>query len=308
MKKTALILLIAAVLCAALSLTGCINISSTYDNADKYTSGDREIADKITRLDINWNTGSVTVKRGDTDKVIVKETCAGNLSDKEQVHTWVDGEVLRVQFSASGEIITTRDSKNLSITVPNGLAPTEIDYDGTTAEVDIDGFDVDIFKADTSTGRLNITNCSAREFKLESSTGEIDLDQHGTSDLIQVDSSTGDVRITAEAVKDFKGDLSTAKLRFETGSIETVALDTSTGDATLSLGTVPKSGEIESSTGDITVWLPKDPDLEIEADTSTGKFTSDLPCSSRNESYVYGNGSSKLRIDTSTGDIKIKEL
>ena len=47
---------------AAICMSGC-NIGNFYSNANKYTSGDREITDEISQIDINWTSGSVSVFR-----------------------------------------------------------------------------------------------------------------------------------------------------------------------------------------------------------------------------------------------------
>ena len=67
---------LAMILPATLCLSGCSfgifnTFNYTYENADKYTAGDREIDDKITSINIDYISGDVKVKGSDTDTVSI---------------------------------------------------------------------------------------------------------------------------------------------------------------------------------------------------------------------------------------------
>ena len=73
---------------STLCLTGCsfglINtVSYQYENADKYTAGDREIDDTITKINIDYLAGDVKVRGTDTDIIKVDEI--GRASCRERV-------------------------------------------------------------------------------------------------------------------------------------------------------------------------------------------------------------------------------
>ena len=55
--KTGLITLAMAA-AAAFCFSGC-SIGNFYSNADKYTSGDREITEEIKQIDVNWSSGTI---------------------------------------------------------------------------------------------------------------------------------------------------------------------------------------------------------------------------------------------------------
>ena len=91
---------------AAVCLTGCsfgnINFMNyKYDNADKYEAGDREIDDKITKINLDYASGNVTVKGTATDSVKVEETVNKDIDKDHQVHTWVDGDTLYIRYCVS---------------------------------------------------------------------------------------------------------------------------------------------------------------------------------------------------------------
>ena len=109
---------------STLCLTGCsfglINtVSYQYENADKYTAGDREIDDKITKINIDYLAGDVKVKGADTDIVTVDETANTDIDADHQVHTWVDDDTLYVRYCVSTKSINfSKIEKRLEITIP----------------------------------------------------------------------------------------------------------------------------------------------------------------------------------------------
>ena len=103
----ALALIVPSTIC----LTGCSfgfvnSFSYQYDNGDKYTAGDREIDDTITKINIDYVAGNVKVKGADTDIVSVEETANQALDSDHQVHTWVDGDTLYVRYCVSTKKIS----------------------------------------------------------------------------------------------------------------------------------------------------------------------------------------------------------
>ena len=307
MKKVIKLIVLTAIIISAVCLAGCVNISSTYDNADKYTPGNREVTEKISDFDLNWSSGTVTVTRYSGSTISVQETCDSDLSDDKRVHTWVDGNTLHVQFCKSGEVFVMKNGeKKLEIKIPENLEIKGISYDGSSADATFENLTTDSFKADTSSGDLKLISCTSKTFDIESSSGEIDLIQRGESDRISVEASSGDISVSAETVKDLTADVSSGKIKLDAKRADSVTTDASSGDARLAFENVPSNMKLESSSGEITVSLPKNADFKAEVDTSSGKFESDIPCSKNGDTYTSGNGSNNFNFETSSGDIQIK--
>ena len=84
---------------ATVCLTGCsIGLFNTvnykYEDSDKYTAGDREIDEKVTKVNIDYLSGEVKVKGTDSDTISIKETSNKTIDDDHKVHTWVDDGTL----------------------------------------------------------------------------------------------------------------------------------------------------------------------------------------------------------------------
>ena len=307
MKKTVVLSL---VICAFLMcLSGCSagfigGTSVSYDNADKYAPGDREFSEAIDELDIDWVSGRVTVTAADVSGVSVRETTKAKLDDELKVHTWAEGSILHVRFCKSGERYNRDEDKTVEITVPGDTVYKNVKIDVSSADVSCTGLDAekadldassgnmeysgnaDSFTADSSSGNISFSG-EAKSIKADASSGDVVIEQKGSSDSIAVDTSSGNIKIDAG----------------HTGSLE---LDSSSGSKEVRLAEMPASTVIDSSSGTVTMYLPGDADFEADISAGSADVSFELPMTKNgDETYICGSGENKLRIDTSSGNVKI---
>lgn len=301
----------AVVIIAMVCLCGCsagfVNGSAVkYDNADKYTAGDREITDKIDSLDIDWVSGSVKVTAGGSN-VSVKETTKGELEDKYKVHTWAEGRTLHVRFCKSGERYDGSEPKTLEITVPADILYEDIRADASSADIEFEGVnskktvmdassgnmtykgDAESFTADTSSGKISFTG-KAADIHTDSSSGGVFIRQDGEADSISVDTSSGDIEIDSDYTASLKA-------------------DSSSGDKVITLRKMPKKVHLDSSSGGVKLYLPEDADFTANIDTSSGEVDYEFAMSKTgDETYTCGSGENKLEINTSSGNVKLLKI
>ena len=167
---------------ATVCFTGCSwspfnSFSYTYENADKYTAGDREIDDTVTKINIDYVSGDVKVKGTDTDSISVKETANKDLDSDHQVHTWVDGDTLYVRYCVSTNMINFgKIEKSLEITIPSAQELDDFIIDVSSGNIDLDGFTTDNLNSHASSGNMTI-DCSASVIELKSSSGNVGLQE-----------------------------------------------------------------------------------------------------------------------------------
>ena len=289
------------------SLTSCVTNVQIYDHAGNYTPGDFETTDAIDTLLIDWSSGSVDVSYHDKNTVTVTETCNVKLDDSQKVQTWLDGKTLHIRFSKSGEPVRLNNAeKHLDIKLPKGTELEKLDYDGSSAGAAFNDITAKAFDIDTSSGPVQLNGCSGDTFEFDGSSGRIMLEQKGESDKIEADASSGDITITADKVKEIKTDTSSGKVKINVGEADTVSTNSSSGDAELRLAKMPGSLSMDSSSGDITLCVPNDAGFTVDFDTASGSFDSDLKFSKKGDSCIFGDGTNKVNIDTSSGDVEIK--
>ena len=296
-------LISAAMMCLCGCSAGFINGSTVkYSNADKYTAGDREITDKIDKLDIDWPTGKITVSASDSKDVSIKETSKNELDDKYKVHSWAEGSTLHIRFCKSGE--RCDEDKTLEISVPKDTDFRDISVDCSSADATVEGLSsvkvsmdassgnmtyngsADSFSADTSSGNISFSG-EASEISAECSSGEVSIEQTGKADSISAETSSGDIKISAEHT-------------------DKLSVDSSSGDKVIRLAEMPSDTSIEASSGDIELYLPENADFTAEIDTASGDIDYELPMSKKgDDTYICGSGTNELSIDTSSGDVKI---
>jgi DUF4097 and DUF4098 domain-containing protein YvlB len=292
MKRSVAIMLALLTAVIAACFTGCVSISDTYPDSDKYSSGNAEFkSSEVRSIDINWRSGSITVTRHDADNVTVTESCKNDLKDSQKVHTWLDGDTLRIQYCESGETFIGFNSpqKSLEILIPEDMELSELSYDGSSGDAKFENITADTISVDVSSGDADIISCSAKYFDVESSSGDITIEQKGEAVSIEAEASSGDIDITAE----------------KTGELDAEA---SSGKIVVRLENMPADTDIDTSSGNVKVYVPEDADFTADIDTSSGDFDSDLALSKDGDTYTKGSGTNKLSIDTSSGDIKILSL
>ena len=140
---------------------------------------------------------------------------------------------------------------------------------------------------DAAAGNIN-ADCSANRYDLDASAGNIMLKQHGKSNAIGIDASAGNVDAAVEA----------------TGTIN---VDASAGDVKLRFANVSKKTDIDASAGDIEISVPEKTDLTLKADISAGEINSEIPFVKKDDEYIFGNGSNRMDIDASAGDVRIRK-
>ena len=322
-------LLTSSVLC----LTGCSGGIFTffvynYDNADKYTAGDREITDKITTINIDYISGDVKFKGTDSDKVTIKENSNTSLSEEHKVHTWVDGSTLYVRFCAStNKISFFKIEKNLEITVPESQALENLTVKVSSGNMDFSGFKTDKLIARSSSGDVGMS-CTASEADIKASSGSIDFTQEGDGKSVDISSSSGKVRVSQ------KGSLDYVKIHSSSGSVDALLGKVSSVDVHVSSGNIsidadeitnlktsassghnefrfgkaPASSDIHSSSGYVKIFIPADSDLTIHPHISSGELNYELPLTKNGKDYVNGNGSNEMTIRVSSGNVDINKV
>ena len=66
--------------------------------------------------------------------------------------------------------------------------------------------------------------------------------------------------------------------------------------------------DIDATSGNVTAALPAEPGFTAHVGTTSGAFNSDIALTRNGDDYVCGNGSVKVSIDTTSGNIRMEEM
>lgn len=124
---------------------------------DMTTGGSSVDASQVSKLQLDWAAGSITIRTADTDEITFTES--GNFSDEFAMVCNVKGGELHIQYSKPAVSIgfVSTPSKDLVITVPNDWFCQELELDGAALEVDISGVSINELDID---GASNIIDFS----------------------------------------------------------------------------------------------------------------------------------------------------
>jgi len=171
------------------------NIS--YGQANSYTAGDADIvSDRIQQLQIEWLSGSVTVKPYDGSTVQIKETGAD--APEEQLRWLLSDSKLTVQYAAEGHYLQL-PAKDLTVLVPAGKSFDRISIQSVSAEADLQDIEARQLSLQSTSGDLSAVG-SFHEAEIHTISGEVSF--RGVSADIEVETTSGDAAVTLTETPD----------------------------------------------------------------------------------------------------------
>ncbi len=222
--------------------------------------------------------------------------------------------------TSGGDIIAHNLEKDATLSTSGG--DIQVDHAANNLEISTSGGDISVgtvgknLDASTAGGDVTIEKVGG-ELHATTSSGDMIIGKIGGS--VSISTSGGDIsvssgngRVTANTSG---GDIEVANA---TGSV-----DVSSSGGTVKVGITPKGDEesrVESSGGDVYLYIPADAKASIKAEVSGGNdndIVSDLPVVLSNKSNGYGNemeeillngGGQAIYLHTSGGNIYIKKL
>lgn len=241
----------------------------TYSDSSSYQSGTTALdADKIQNLNIDWIDGSVTLEVGSDDTISLSETCSTDLDEKQNLRYLIKNGTLYIKYCAPMALAKTLDKK-LIITLPQSLASSlkDISVDCTSADLNIQTLTAESLTLDSTSGKIETTNTTLTQVKVDSTSGNADL----------------------------------------SGSFGKVDFDSTSGDLTVKSITNLSSLSADCTSGNITLNLPEDNGFTSSYDTISGDFDCDFPVTTNDSTSVYGDGSGKFSVDSTSGDFCIRK-
>ena len=304
-------LFLAGAVAAATLLAGCSFGSTTYAhyaNADKYVAGNQEITEKIDRIDIDYISGDIKLLTEDTDKVTITETAKIELDADRQVHTWVEGSTLHVRYCAADKRLDLNNlDKRLEIIIPGDVIYSDVNINLTSGDLETGNIKAESINLDSTSGD-RVVNCEAETITINATSGNLDLTQSGKSDDISIDATSGSLNIKLDEAKNLIVNSTSGTLKVEAESVEKIDADSSSGSKTFILANVPESTTVNATSGDVTFSLPSDAGFSAVINTTSGDVRSNIPFTSNGETYIFGNGTGSMDIDTTSGDVIFNAL
>ena len=238
-------------------LSGWIDGSYTiaYGNEDQYSVGAGSIpAEGISRVEIYWQAGSVTVAQGEGEAITLTES--ETEEEKYELRYLVEGDQLTIRFAKDG-IYRSLPSKDLTLTLPGALGDLVVDT--VSASVEIPALPIQGISLDTVSGKCTVA---------------------GDPTVLEWESVSGELAFTGSAME-IQGDSVSGSAAFHlTETPSRFTCDTVSGDVSLtSPGERSFEAKLNTTSGDLRCDLPTQTvgknTLFYEADGDAAAFTVD---------------------------------
>ncbi len=316
-KRTlsALVVVCAVTLLAAVALLsiGVFGSGYHYENADRYTAGETEQAAAIRNLDISWLSGKVVIAYHDADTFTLRETSDRAISEDLRLRWWVDGDTLRVRFAKSGFRhgslfgLISGQSKELTLTLPEGLELNEVKIVLASAGLSIPDLRAEKLDIDSASGGIGVTADRVGTAAIDTASGGVGF-RVKTADTVRVKTASGGIAVAADKITDLKAGSASGAIAAEVTDLGDAKLDTSSGAVTVQTHAF-RSLDIDSSSGSVNLHLPTEPGWTAEIDTSSGAINSSgMNLTISGSAYICGDGSARISVNTASGSVRLSPL
>lgn len=292
-KTSALIRLIASSLVAliliGILLTGILGkgfhfnsnfsfgFGNHYDNAGDYSAGNGSVAaDTLNDLEINWISGEINILPTDGAEIEIQERSSGNLEKKDKLHYLYRDGKLTIQYKESNTwfnlfSFSSQEDKKLEVKIPRRLISqlSDVRVDSTSADINI---------SDLTTKKLSLDNVS----------GTVTGKNVTVSERVDSDTVSGSISME--------------------GSLSNIDSESVSGSCTYISAVTPRSVDMESVSGDITLTLPENSNFKAEYDTVSGDFNCNFSTTNKEDSVICGDGKNDFDFETVSGDISLSPL
>lgn len=239
----------------------------------------------------------------------------------ESGHGFRRGHRVRIRGDGSG----TEAFADLRVLVPAGkrvavylavgrMTATNVEGD---LRLDVNSADVaatgirGALTVDAGSGDVRVTDVTGR-VNLDTGSGNVDAtDVHG--DDVLIDTGSGDVTVDRVDGRMLKISTGSGTAAATAVRAEDVALETGSGDVTLAVIAGGGSIRIDTGSGDVSLSVPPDYGAEVVLDTGSGDIDLGgiaLTVHRFQRDHIegrIGDGKGRLRVETGSGDVRLKK-
>lgn len=295
---------IVLVLLGLLWLMGMVGLPALGWNPSTVTLVDQTLPGS--RLELTAISGDVEIVPWDRREIRVEVTQRGGQADRTAVEVQQAGDAVRVTTSQRSDFCIGFCWRELRyrVSLPEGAAASV-----RTASGDIDVAGAGDLTIETVSGDVELRDIRGR-LEGETTSGDVRLD-NGALTGARLQTVSGDVRLSgvdgAIAVATTSGDITV-----QDAARGTLALGTTSGGVEYEGGLAPGESRVSTISGDVELRLPADGGFRLDASTVSGEISNDFALEGLQQDRralrgTAGDGAATLSVQTTSGDISIRE-
>ena len=295
-------------LIAILVLMVCLFVYYTWSVAEQYNSGNATITDDVESIRISWTSGRVTFACHDGDTVIIEETADREIGGNDRMRWKMDGKTLVIEHDTPGFfdfLNFGKPAKTLTVTLPKGLRLKKAEIAATSADIDVPELTAEEIVIGSTSGDVNAALTASTVYG-ESTSGDVTLKLNGKTEKVKMGSTSGRLSLTVEQAGEVDLGTTSGGMTLEAENVGSVKIGSTSGDVSVRVKTFEKM-EIGATSGSVNAELSAEPGFTAEVGTTSGDFSCSMPLTKNGNSWSCGDGSAKLKIGTTSGDVKLTE-
>jgi DUF4097 and DUF4098 domain-containing protein YvlB len=166
-------------------------------------------------------------------------------------------------------------------------------------------------RLNTGSGGAEVRGVKGEELSVNSGSGRVSVDG-ATMNIVRLETGSGGVSGDRISAGEIRVEVGSGGVRIERATSDRVRLETGSGGVNFELSNSPKTLDVHSGSGSVTVILPSNLDAELDIDTGSGGIDSDFPVTvNRYERHhvrgTVGKGTGRIRVETGSGGVRLRK-
>lgn len=270
-----------------------------------------EETENLDTVDIDWVSGPVKLAFYSGSTVRVTETSQRTLKQSECLQMSVSDGTLKIQFDDDngffGLSFGFKNSKMLTVEIPQQFADTmeQVKISTVSGDIDVADFTMQEGSFQSTSGDISLQKLQADNMKVSSISGELYCANLTAKNKLALQTTSGDQRLAAVQCSSL--DFGSVSGRIEADfTADALSGSSVSGDLTFTAQKWPQTANLESVSGTVrlTAAAPE-AGFTCAFSSLSGSFDSDFAVQKKNDDYINGAGGAKLKISTTSGDVKL---
>lgn len=271
--------------------------SFSSDDLDKMSTGNAQfVKSEVKSVEINWASGTIEIRNGDTDKVEISEDASYDNNNDNAMRWSLDDGKLKIYENKniygfnlfSFGIFDSTRAKKLTVTLPEDISFDEFDISTASAEVTAENINTDSLDIETASGKITVDGFEGNSADINTASGTVEF-AAVSADNVDVETISGECTVS--------------------GKIERLNASGVSGTFNLNVGKNNRKIDAETVSGSINIKTNCDKSgFTASYSSVSGSFSSDFAGTNKDGKFVYGSGKADYDISTVSGNIEIQPL
>ena len=252
---------------------------STYQQVHEQT-----FTEPIQTLALDWKGGDVSVFSTSGKEIKIVQKAVKNTPEDQFFQASIEDDALVV---SNGKTVAG---------LPIGPFPFSI---GSDLEVYLPEQIYETLQWDTTGGDIFFQPLEVKELVVHTNSGDVSLG--GDFEKLDFSSNSGDLLCRDVTVKQLISQTTSGDIQ-ASGSFARIQATSTSGDISLRTSQMITEAAIQSTSGDVVLFIPENDGFTAQLNSSTGDFICAFPDFHGGDTYRYKDGSAKIQLNTTSGD------